>query len=108
MNKMDEATQNMIRNLEEKTGKSFAEWQQIARGSKLAKHGEIVKFLKSDHGLTHGYANLVAHEALQSAASHFEEDDLIAAQYAGAKAALRPIYDALVAAEIVCVARAFV
>ena len=98
MNKIDEATQNMIRNLEEKTGKSFAEWQQIARGSKLSKHGEIVKFLKTDHGLTHGYANLVAHEALQSAASHFGEDDLVAAQYAGAKAALRPIYDALAAA----------
>ncbi|MCI0488603.1 MAG: DUF4287 domain-containing protein [Blastocatellia bacterium] len=97
MSKVDEATQTMIRNLEEKTGKSVDEWQKIARQSKLVKHGEIVKFLKTEHGLTHGYANLVAHQALQSDASHFEGDDLIRAQYTGAKAALRPIYDALIA-----------
>jgi hypothetical protein len=98
MSKVDEATQTMIRNLEAKTGKSLADWQQIARASKLTKHGEIVKFLKTEHDLGHGYANLIAHEALQSAASSFAEDDLIEAQYAGAKAGLRPIYDALLAA----------
>lgn len=55
MSKTDDAIQNMIRNLEEKTGRPFAEWQQLARASRLAKHGEIVRFLKSEHGLTHGY-----------------------------------------------------
>ena len=98
MSKIDDATQNMIRNLEEKTGKQFAEWLQIARASKLAKHGEIVKFLKTEHGLTHGYANLVAHKTLGSDAAEFEDDDLISAQYSGAKAELRPIYDALIKA----------
>ncbi len=44
------------------------------------------------------FTNLVAHEALQSDAGKFEGDDLLAAQYAGAKAGLRPIYDALAAA----------
>ena len=97
MSKIDEATQSMIRNLEEKTGRSLDQWQKVVVGSKLAKHGEIVKYLKTEHGLTHGYANLVAHQALRSDASNFEGDDLIAAQYAGAKAALRPIYDALIA-----------
>jgi hypothetical protein len=63
------------------------------RGSGLAKHGEIVKMLKSDHGLGHGYANLVAHKALKSDAGSAQEDDLIAAMYAGEKAALRPIHD---------------
>ena len=98
MSKLDDATQNMIRNLEEKTGRPLAEWLKVARASKLSKHGEIVKFLKTEHGLTHGYANLVAHKTLGSDAAEFEGDDLIAAQYAGAKAPLRPIYDALVAA----------
>lgn len=96
MSKVDEATQSMIRNLEEKTGKTFDQWQKIARQSKLAKHGEVVKFLKAEHGLTHGYANLVAHQVLQSDASKFADDDLVQAQYVGAKAALRPIYDALI------------
>ncbi len=98
MSKLDDATQNMIRNLEEKTGKPFSEWLQVARASKLAKHGEIVKFLKTEHGLTHGYANLVAHKTLGSDAAEFEGGDLIEAQYAGAKAGLRPIYESLIKA----------
>ena len=91
----DDAMQSMFRNLEEKTGKSIDQWVTIARKSGSSKHGEIVKHLKSDHGLTHGYANLVAHQTLQSAAVHADQGDLIESQYAGAKAALRPIYEKL-------------
>ena len=97
--KIDQAWQTMIQNLEEKTGKSLAEWVKIAKGSKLAKHGELVKFLKSDHGLTHGYANLVAQRTLaDSDEGKAAADDPVAAQYAGEKAGLRLIYDALVTA----------
>ena len=92
----DPAVTKMIANLEERTGKSLAQWLQIARGAQLDKHGQIVKFLKTDHGLTHGYANLVAHEALQSAAAHQDDGDLVAAQYAGKKAGLKPLYDQLI------------
>jgi hypothetical protein len=94
MAKADDEFANMIRNLEEKTGKSLDQWVSIARSSGAQKHGEIVKHLK-DNGLTHGYANLVAHSTLQSAAVHADGEDLIAAQYGGAKAALRPLYDEL-------------
>lgn len=94
---VDDATQSMIANLKEKTGKSLDQWVALARGSKLAKHGEVVKFLKADHGLTHGYANLVAHKFLGSDAGSAEDaGDLVEAQFAGAKAGLRPIYDRLV------------
>ena len=97
--KIEQAFETMIRNLEEKTGKSLAEWIEIAKASKLAKHGELVKFLKSDHGLTHGYANLVAHRTMaDSDEGKAAADDPVAAQYAGEKATLRPIYDAIVAA----------
>ena len=94
MASVDDATQSMIRNLEQNTGRTLADWTALARGLG-DKHGAIVKALKAEHGLTHGYANLVAHEALRSAAVHQDGDDLLAAQYAGAKAALRPIHDAL-------------
>ena len=96
----DEAIQSMIRNLKEKTGKSLEGWTKIAKDSKLGKHGEIVKLLKEQHGLTHGYANLVAHETLQSHAEAVAESgtDLVAAQYAGDKAGLKPVYDKLVEA----------
>jgi hypothetical protein len=88
----------MIQNLHEKTGKSLEEWVVIARGSGIAKHGELVKVLKSEHGLGHGYANLVVLKALETADQPKEGDELVAVQYAGAKAGLWPIYEALVTA----------
>ena len=88
----EEQLQSMLRNLEEKTGKPLAHWVAAVKKSKLDKHGEIVKWLKSEHGLTHGYATLVAHEARGSAASSAGAGDLVAGQYAG-KEELRPIYD---------------
>ena len=92
-----DAEASMIQNLAEKTGKSLAAWTTIARAAG-SKHGEIVKHLKTVHGLGHGYANLVAHKALASDAGSATDDDLVAGQYGGAKSGLRPIYDALVVA----------
>ena len=93
----EEMLATMIANLQEKTGKSLEQWLAIVRKSGLGKHGQIVKHLKGEHGLTHGYANLVATKALEPAAGAAGGDDLVAAQYSGRKAALRPIYDALIA-----------
>jgi hypothetical protein len=94
----DEMLASMIANLKEKTGKSLDEWVKIARTSKLAKHGEIVKYLKTEHGIGHGYANLVAHQTLQADEPPASDEGLVDAQYAGPKSALRPIYDDLIAA----------
>ncbi len=88
---------DMIANLRATTGKSLEEWLPIVAGSTRSKHGEIVAFLKAEHGIGHGYANLIAHKALKSDASESDSDGLVAAQYAGSKAPLRPIYDKLIA-----------
>ncbi len=99
----DEMANAMIANLKDKTGKTLEQWMAIAKKSGAAKHGEIVKMLKSDHGMTHGFANLVAHKTLKSdAGSIGESTDLVAAQYAGDKATLKPIYDALIKAARSC------
>lgn len=92
----EEATATMIANMPEKTGKPLETWLKIVARSKLGKHGDIVKMLKADHGMGHGFANLVAHKALASDAGSADAGDLLAAQYAGPKAALKPIYDKLV------------
>jgi len=92
----EEMAASMIANLEEKTGKDLAGWLEITRASGLEKHGQIVKLLKSEHGMTHGYANMVAHETLRSGAEQPTENDLVDSQYSGPKADLRPIYDALI------------
>lgn len=98
--KLDQATATMIKNLETKTGKSLAAWVEVVRGAGIAKHGEVVKLLKEKHELGHGYANLVAHEALSGLVTQTQTDagDLVEAQYAGDKAALRPLYEQLIAA----------
>lgn len=98
MSSKDPQVATMEANILEKTGKSVAEWVKITKGSGLEKHGQIVKFLKTDHGFTHGYANLVAHQTLASSADQHDDDDLVAAQYAGPKADLKPIFDKVIAA----------
>ncbi len=94
----EEMTAAMVANLKEKTGKTMPQWLKIVKTSKLVKHGEIIKMLKGDQGMTHGYANLVALQALRDAAGPAaDKTDLVAQQYSGAKADLKPIYDALIA-----------
>ena len=90
-------TANMIANLEKSSGKTIAQWVEIARGSGLEKHGEILKYLQTEHGLTYGYANVVVHTLRGSAAAMSDDRDaFVEQQYAGAKEALRPIYERLV------------
>lgn len=91
--------QAMIDNMPEKTGKSLAEWQQLLSAANLEKHGAIMKLLKGEHGVSHGYANTISILFRQQlAGGPPAEEDLVADQYAGAKAKLRPIYDAVLAA----------
>lgn len=99
----EEMAAAMIANMKDKTGKTLEQWIAIAKSSGAARHGEIVRKLKSDHGMTHGFANLVAHKTLKSdAGSAAAGSDLVAEQYGGAKAGLKPIYDAVIAAAKQC------
>ncbi|MDX1556034.1 MAG: DUF4287 domain-containing protein [Xanthomonadales bacterium] len=98
MSSKDPQIVTMEANILEKTGKPVPHWVQVVKKSGLSKHGQIVKFLKENHDFTHGYANLVAHKALASSADQIDDDELVAAQYAGPKAELRPIYDHVIKA----------
>lgn len=94
---VDAATRKMIDNLPEKTGKSLEQWLGLLARQTFEKHGEIVKWLKTEHSVTHGFANLIAHKHRDAAAgSSGGQDDLVAAQYAGPKDALREIYEEIV------------
>ena len=81
----NEQRAKMIANLPNATGKALGEWVTLIAASGLDKHGAIVKLLKGEHGVTHGYANLITHE-FRSGGKTASSDDLVASQYAGAKA----------------------
>ena len=92
---MDKATQTMIDNLYKNTGKTLEQWIDIVKLENFAKHGEIINFLKESHGLSYGFANLVAHKAKGSdAGSAVDQDELITKQYLG-KEHFIPIYQKL-------------
>ncbi len=92
---METADKTMIANLEIKFGKSLDQWIKIVKKEKLEKHGDILKFLKENHGFTHGYANLVSMKAREADAGSAEsEEQLIVDQYKG-KENLKPIYEKL-------------
>ena len=82
----------MLANIPDKTGKTLAQWKAIVAKAKLEKHGMIMTLLKTEHGVTHGFANLIAAKCLEKE----ESVDLVANQYDGAKEGLKPIYDAII------------
>lgn len=97
--KVAAAEESQWRNLETQTGKNKAQWIKLAADKGFAKHGELVAWLKSEHGMGHGYANLVAIRSREAASGVSDAPvDLVAAQYSGAKADLKPIYDQLIKA----------
>lgn len=89
----------MIDNMPEKTGKSLAQWYEIVAAAGHEKHGDIMKLLKGEYGVTHGYANTISILYRQQAeGGPPKEADLVEAQYEGAKAGLKPIYEAVLSA----------
>ena len=98
----DQAVQNMIRNLEEMTGKSLDAWVAIVQESGADKVRARINYLKDEHGLTYGYANLVALTAKDRETAAETPPDPVDALFDGPKAGLRPVYDRILSA-----ARAF-
>lgn len=98
---VDDATRTMIANLEAKTGKNLDAWVKLVKAQKFDKHKQITDYLKGEHGLGHGYANLVALTTLKGNVGTATAPDsggaMVDAQYAGPKAELRSIYDKLIA-----------
>ncbi len=92
----EEMAATMLKNLPEKTGKSLAAWHTLLKRAGLEKHGQMVTLLKKEHGVTHGFANLIVSKFREQPGD--ASTDLVAAQYAGAKADLRPLYDKLIKA----------
>lgn len=99
MASVKDAIASMVKNIAEATGKPVTTWVALVRAQGFSKHGEMLKWLKEKHGMGHGYANFIAKEALKTN-EDAGDDALVVAQFAGAKSALKPLYDQL--ADILC------
>jgi len=87
----------MEANLKDKTGKDLDEWKAVLAGKGFEKHGEIMKYLKGECSVSHGFANFITLKFREADAASHGADDLLTAQYQG-KEALIPIYEILKAA----------
>jgi len=88
---MDKALQTMIENMPEKTGKKLEEWFEVLKKENIEKHSVAVKFLKTEYGVTHGFANTIV---TLSKDKNDSPEDLVSNQYSG-KESLKPIYELL-------------
>lgn len=91
---MDAVTQSMG----ERTGRSLEEWVEVVSSSELDPLDQkaVRRWLKSEHGILQNSAYTIADAAARSAGwTPPTLDELIAQQYAGPKAHLRPIFDRL-------------
>ena len=55
------ATATQLRNIEQATGLSMADFAREVTDRGIDGHAKIIAFLKAEHGLSHGNANAVAH-----------------------------------------------
>lgn len=94
---MADEFEKMGESLRAKTGKGLDEWVAAARATGIAGHMALVNHLKSEHGLGHGYANMIVHAANASSSLSQDDDALVEAAFDGAKAQWRPLYDRLIA-----------
>lgn len=94
--KIDPQLQTMIDNMPEKTGRSLQEWYRLLEGAGAEKHGDIMKLLKGEYHVSHGYANTISILYRQQVSGGPPSTgDLVSAQYAGPKVGLLPIYETI-------------
>jgi hypothetical protein len=95
-------TQAIVSNMPVKTGRSLDEWVKLVKQAKLDQEKQVTAWLKEKHQLGGTTATLIAHVAVGKSTDDMTEEGYLAlapkyveAMYAGPKAALRPLHDAL-------------
>jgi hypothetical protein len=84
--------------LKERTGQTLDEWVRVVKKSGPATEKERIAWQKQEHGITTNYALWIAKRADGTGgAAAYDPDAMVEAMFAGRKAALRPIYDRMLA-----------
>ena len=96
----EQARDSYVQGLAAKAGKPLEELLAIVASWGPGKHGELLAKAKEVFGLGHGHANLLIHEfraRSEAASGPAAATDPLDAIYAGTKAPLRPLHEALLA-----------
>ncbi|MFZ0313869.1 MAG: DUF5655 domain-containing protein [Candidatus Korobacteraceae bacterium] len=93
---------SVIAGMKEKTGRSLAEWVRHAKKNGPSGEKERAAWLKKEHALGTNYAAWIAgksagkNDGFEDAGEYLRHaEDFVEKMYAGPKAHLRPIYDAI-------------
>lgn len=102
MSSLDQALASQLKNIEAKTGQDLAALRLAVAGSGKSKHGEVRSWLMETFGLGYGDANTLARVAREDGDSTSPSGDGAADPldeiYAGKKAHLRAVHDAVMVA----------
>ena len=90
-----EFEQEFVQTAQEKTGKSLAEWLDLAKAKGFTKQMEILNWLKSEHNLNHMQAGFVASIFLNNGQVVYQnEGNLLENQFAKCET-MRPLFEAV-------------
>ena len=93
----EQMEESIIRNLQEKTGKTLEEWINILKKNGPAGKKEQAAWLKKEHGLGSVQASIIAGRANRPADwKPKSPEELLHAQFSGEKAALRQVYEKII------------
>src|SRR5512140_3279820 len=94
----DEMMAAVTRSMRERTGRTLEEWVELVRSSGIdpLDQNAVRRWLKTEHGVPQNSQWAIADAAARAAGwQQPTVEEYIAQQYAGKKAALRPIFDRL-------------
>jgi hypothetical protein len=103
MEDLKQAVQSQMNHIQQKTGKTLDQLAALVTNSGLTQHSQIREMLMRELSLGYGDANALVHAVLKSDGTRSAEargldaETIIDEIYAGPKAALRPIHEALMA-----------
>lgn len=64
MNSQDKGPASYFPSIEKKYGRPIREWMTLIHSAEVKKHGELVHWLKAEHGMGHGHATALVAYAL--------------------------------------------
>jgi hypothetical protein len=87
--------QAYLDNIQQKTGKTPADFRVEAKSKKLETHKDLMAWLKTEYALGHGHANLIAQLILKPEVFKAPKDEKIDQIFSGKKAVWRAVYQSL-------------